>query len=250
LQSLDVPFIAPKCFNANKGKLFGTPEKVENIVTFEIVLLAMVAAFLGLRLYSVLGKRTGHEQETIIRKPVEERAAPVIREPVADAAPTIPRIQTTEIPVEMAAESGLRSIQNADRQFDAGLFIEGAKSAYGMILEAFWRGDRDALKALCDDDVYDSFDTAITAREERGEILENRLVRIENARIVDASLDHPTARITVRFDADIAALVKDGDGNMIGGSMTDAIETNDVWTFMRNVKDTTRNWKLDETDEA
>jgi predicted lipid-binding transport protein (Tim44 family) len=98
--------------------------------------------------------------------------------------------------------------------------------------------------------VYDSFDTAITAREERGEILENRLVRIENARIVDASLDHPTARITVRFDADIAALVKDGDGNMIGGSMTDAIETNDVWTFMRNVKDTTRNWKLDETDEA
>ena len=219
-------------------------------MTFEIVLLAMVAAFLGLRLYSVLGKRTGHEQEPILRKPAEERTAPVIREPVADTAPTIPRMQSSEISVEMAAESGLRAIHNADRQFDAGLFIEGAKSAYGMILDAFWKGDRDALKALCDDDVYGSFDAAITAREDRGEILENRLVRIENAHIVDASLDHPTARITVRFDADIAALIKDGDGNMIGGSMTDAVETHDVWTFMRNVKDTTRNWKLDETDEA
>ncbi len=218
-------------------------------MTFEIVLLAMVAAFLGMRLYSVLGKRTGHEQEPVLRKPAEDRAAPVIRKPVADIpASTIP--QEDILPVELAAESGLRSIINADRQFDAGLFIEGAKSAYGMVLEAFWKGDRDALKTLCDDDVYESFDAAITAREERGEILENRLVRIEEARIVDASLDHPTARITVRFDADIAALIKDSDGNMIGGSMTDAVETHDIWTFMRDVKETSRNWTLDETDEA
>jgi len=219
-------------------------------VTFEIVLLAMVAAFLGLRLYSVLGKRTGHEQEPVLRKPAEDRTAPVLQEPVVDNIPAPSAPQESIIPVETAAESGLRSIINADRQFDAGLFIEGAKSAYGMILEAFWKGDRDALKTLCDDDVYESFDAAIAARDERGEILENRLVRIEEARIVDASLDHPTARITVQFDADIAALVKDSDGNMIGGSMTDAVETHDKWTFMRDVKENSRNWTLDETDEA
>ena len=84
----------------------------------------------------------------------------------------------------------------------------------------------------------------------KGEVLENRLVRIEEARIIDASFDNPMARITVRFDADIAALVKDSEGNVIGGSMTDAVETHDVWTFMRDVKNGDRNWKLDETDDV
>ncbi len=219
-------------------------------MTLSIVLLAMVAAFLGLRLYSILGKRTGHEQEPVLRNPPEERQPPVIREPVPDSSAGQSLPQSDVITIDMAAESGLRAIINADRQFDTALFIEGAKSAYGMVLEAFWKGDREALKALCDDDVFESFDAAITAREERGETLENRLVRIDEARIVDASLDHPTARVTVRFDADIAALVKDKDGKVIGGSMTDAVETHDVWTFMRDVKASDRNWKLDETDEA
>jgi predicted lipid-binding transport protein (Tim44 family) len=96
----------------------------------------------------------------------------------------------------------------------------------------------------------DSFVEAIEGRETRGEKLENRLVRIEDARVVDASFDHPMARVTLRFDADIASLVKDADGNVIGGSMTDAVETHDIWTFMRDVKSGDRNWKLDETDSV
>ncbi len=90
--------------------------------------------------------------------------------------------------VELAAQSGLRAIANVDRQFDAGLFIEGGKSAYKLVLEAYWKGDKDTLNFLCDDDVYESFAEAIDGRIERGETLENRLVRIDEARIVDASL--------------------------------------------------------------
>jgi predicted lipid-binding transport protein (Tim44 family) len=218
-------------------------------VTFTIVLLALVAAFLGLRLYSVLGKRTGHEQEPVTRQPLES-GAPVLRQPVSvgESAPALP--QGDMINVDLAAQSGLRAIANADRQFDAQLFIEGGKSAYKLILEAFWKGDKDTLRFLCDDDVYESFAEAIDARETRGERLENRLVRIEEARIVDATFDSPMARITLRLDADIAALVKDADGNVIGGSLTDAVETHDVWTFMRDVKSGDRNWKLDETDSV
>lgn len=218
-------------------------------MTFTIVLLALVAAFLGLRLYSVLGKRTGHEQEPVTRQPLDA-GAPVMRQPVpmGETAPALPQGDMTN--VELAAQSGLRAIANADRQFDAGLFIEGGKSAYKLVLEAYWQGDKDTLKFLCDDDVYESFAEAIDSRLERGETLENRLVRIEEARIVDASFDHPVARITLRFDADIAAMIKDKDGNVIGGSMTDAVETHDVWTFMRDVKSGDRNWKLDETDSV
>ncbi|MEP7349439.1 MAG: Tim44/TimA family putative adaptor protein [Sphingorhabdus sp.] len=216
-------------------------------MTFTIILLAMVAAFLGLRLYSVLGKRTGHEQEPVARQPLEG-APPVIRQPVSlgDSSSGMPQGDVSS--VDMAAQSGLRSIVNVDRQFDAGLFVEGAKSAYRLVLEAYWKGDRETLRFLCDDDVYDSFAEAIDAREAKGEVLENRLVRIEEARIIDANYDHPMARITLRFDADISALVKDADGNVIGGSMTDAVETHDIWTFMRDVKSGDRNWKLDETD--
>ena len=219
-------------------------------MTFEIILLAMVAAFLGMRLYSVLGKRTGHEQEPLIRKPLEERPAPSIRPavPVIEQMPSASVVGESH--VDSAAESGLRAIINADRVFDTGLFLEGAKSAYRLVLEAFWRGDREAIHFLCDDDVYQSFIEAIAAREEIGETLENRLVRIDKAQIIDARYEHPIARITVRFDADIAAKVKDKDGNIIGGSMSDAVEAHDIWTFMRDIKSSDRNWKLDETDEA
>jgi predicted lipid-binding transport protein (Tim44 family) len=219
------------------------------IVTFTIVLLALVAAFLGLRLYSVLGKRTGHEQEPVARQPLDS-TPPLIRQPMSggESSPALPQGEISN--VDLAAQSGLRSIVNADRQFDLGLFVEGAKSAYKIVLEAYWKGDKESLRFLCDDDVYDSFAEEIDGRTSRGETLENRLVRIEDARVVDASFDLPMARITLRFDADIAALVKDAAGNVIGGSMTDAVETHDIWTFMRDVKSGDRNWKLDETDSV
>ncbi len=218
------------------------------MVTVEIVLLAMVAAFLGLRLYSVLGRRTGHEQEPLPRQPVEERR-PVILQPTSTEASSSALIAENSI-VDSAAQSGLRAIANADRTFDPMLFVEGAKSAYGLVLEAFWKGEKDQLRFLCDDDVYDSFLEDIDARAERGERLENRLVRIDDARIIGARFDHPVARITVQFDADIASLVRDANDNVIGGSMSDAIETHDVWTFFRDVKSGGRNWKLDETDSV
>lgn len=229
-------------------------------MTIEIVLLAMVAAFLGLRLYSVLGKRTGHEQEhtprnvenSLDKRPADGLNGNDRREtPVPDITPAA----AAPVPVptmiyDANAESGMRAILAADRNFDTGRFVDGAKAAYDMILEAFWKGDREELKELCDDDVYQSFLAVIEAREQNGEVLENKLVRIEEARIVDASYDRPMARITIRFDADIAAVVKDKDGKLIGGSLSDAVETHDVWTFMRDLSSASPAWVLDETDEA
>ncbi len=219
-------------------------------MNYEIIILAMVAAFLGLRLYSVLGKRSGHEQEPLIRRPAEERQAPIPRQ-------TTPMIEiqggvapVSGLDIDPSAQAGIRAIMNADRQFDPELFIEGAKSAYKLTLEAFWKGDRKALDFLCDDDVAESFVEVIAERELRGEVVENRLIRIDLAQIAAAQYDHPIARISMRFDADIASMIKDKDGNMIGGLMTDAEEVHDLWTFMRDVKSADRNWKLDETDEA
>lgn len=221
-------------------------------MTIEIILLAMVAAFLGLRLYSVLGKRSGHEQEHMPRN-IEPRAND--RRPLDDAKPHVPDILpapvgTPTMVYDSSAEAGMREILAADRNFDVGRFVEGAQAAYGMVLEAFWKGDKEELKSLCDEDVYESFAEVIDAREKRGETLQNQLVRIDNARISAAEYRRPVARITVQFDADIAAVVKDKKGNLIGGSLSDAAETHDVWTFKRDLSSADPNWLLDETDEA
>jgi predicted lipid-binding transport protein (Tim44 family) len=119
-----------------------------------------------------------------------------------------------------------------------------------MILEAFWRNDEAALAELVDEPVLGAFNEAIAQRRESGETLDNRLIRIEQAAIADAAVQAGEARITVRFDADIAAVTRDAEGQVIAGSLTDAIETHDVWTFARRLKSGDPNWKLVDTDEA
>ena len=217
-------------------------------IVLEIVLLAMVAAFLGLRLYSVLGRRAEQEEEPVPQR-FESDDVPAIR-PAAMPAPVAqPRPAELE-GVMPAVERALREIAAADSKFNLVQFLDGAKGAYRMILEAFWKGDRETLRELCDDDVYAGFTAALDAREAAGETLDNTLIRIEEVRIHSAVLDGRIARIALLFVADIAAVTRDKDGNVIAGSLDDAIESRDVWTFSRNVGARDPNWLLDETDEG
>ena len=215
---------------------------------YEIVILAMIAAFLGLRLYSVLGRRAEHEEEPIPHRFDAGEGANAPK-------PVLPGQQTARPPRELggvppATERGIREIAAADRRFDLLPFIDGAKSAYQMILEAFWRGDKEELAQLCDADVYQSFTAAIDARNAAGETLDNRLIRIEETGIHSATLDGRMARIAVRFVADVATVRRDKDGHVIAGSLDDAIESRDIWTFSRDVTAAGPDWMLDETDEG
>jgi predicted lipid-binding transport protein (Tim44 family) len=213
---------------------------------FYILLFAMVAAFLALRLYAVLGKRTGHEQP--LPKPAEDRPA---MPPLPRTIDVVPEVRdTASRNIEAGAEQGLRAVIAADSSFDLAQFLDGAKSAYRMILEAFWRGDTETLEWLVEEDVRAGFAQAISERQEAGHVLDNRLIAIERAMIADASVEGKLARISVRFDADIAAVTRDQEGNVVAGSMDDAVETHDIWTFARNLRSDDPNWKLVETDEA
>ena len=216
----------------------------------EIVILAMIAAFLGLRLYAVLGRRAEHEEEPFpTRFDQGKDAASSRRVPQSAPPPVVPRPRELG-GLNLAVEQGVRAIAAADRGFDLSSFLQGAKAAYQMILEAFWRGDRDELKALCTPEVYASFIAAIDAREAAGEKLDNRLVRIEEAELHSAELDGRTARIAVSFTADIAAVTRDSEGHVIAGSLDDAIESRDVWTFARQVHSSAPDWLLEETDQG
>jgi len=212
-----------------------------------IVILALVALFIGFRLYSVLGERTGHEQQPIL-KPAESdaRAAPpVAQPPVAPPAPP----ETGDLAFVPTAGPGVRAILAADSAFDVARFLEGAKSAYRMILEAFWKGNLDVLRSHVDDHVYDAFKTAVDQRASEGLTLDNRLVAIEQAVISEATLERGAAIVTVRFEADIAAVTRNSDGQVVAGSLSDAVQTRDLWTFRRDTNSRDPNWLLIETDE-
>jgi predicted lipid-binding transport protein (Tim44 family) len=212
-----------------------------------IVILALVALFIGLRLYSVLGERTGHEQQPIL-KPADSdaRAAAPVAQPVAPPAAPAEAGDMAFVPT---AGPGVRAILAADQSFDVARFLDGAKSAYRMILEAFWKGDLTPLKGHVDDHIHDAFESAVEQRKKNGLTLDNRLVAIEQAVISEATLERGVAVITVRFEADIAAVTRNAEGQVVAGSLSDAVQTRDLWTFRRDTGSRDPNWLLIETDE-
>ncbi len=211
-----------------------------------IVILALVALFVGLRLYSVLGERTGHEQPIVKPADPDTRVEqPKVNLPREAAAIT----DNGDLAYVATAGPGVRQILSADPTFDVARFLEGAGAAYRMILEAFWKGDLDSIRPHADTHIYDSFAEAVKQREADGQTLDNRLVAVDPPVIVEAGMEHGAAEVTVRFEADIAAVTRNKDGEVVAGSMSDAVQTRERWTFRRDLKSRDPNWLLIETDE-
>jgi predicted lipid-binding transport protein (Tim44 family) len=212
-----------------------------------IVILALVALFVGLRLYSVLGERTGHEQQPIL-KPADPDAR--VEQKVAQPAPSPSApAESGDMAFVPLAGPGVRAILAADPSFDVARFLEGSKAAYRLILESFWKGELDALRPHVDDHVFDTFASAVEQRKRDGLTLDNRLVTIDQAVISEASVERGVAIVTVRFEADIAAVTRDAEGKVVAGSLSDAVQTRDLWTFRRDIVSRDPNWLLVETDE-
>ena len=212
-----------------------------------IVILALVALFIGLRLYSVLGERTGHEQQPILKPadPDARTAPPIAQPPSPQPAPA----DNGDMAFVPTAGPGVRAILAADPNFDVARFLEGAKSAYRMILEAYWKGDLEALRSHVEPHVYEAFAGAVEQRQKDSLTLDNRLVTIDQAVISEATLERGVAIITVRFEADIAAVTRNSEGQVVAGSLSDAVQTRDLWTFRRDTGSRDPNWLLIETDE-
>jgi predicted lipid-binding transport protein (Tim44 family) len=211
-----------------------------------IVVLALVALFIGLRLYAVLGERTGHEQPILKPADPDARIDQPVHAPPREATTTSDAGDMAFLPM---AGPGVRAILSADPSFDVARFLEGAGGAYRMILEAFWKGDLDTIRPHVDQNVYETFEAAVAQRAKDGHTLDNRLVALEQPVITEAALENGAAIVTVRFEADIAAVTRNAEGAVVAGSMSDAVQTRDRWTFRRDVNSRDPNWLLIETDE-
>ncbi|MBV9061576.1 MAG: Tim44 domain-containing protein [Alphaproteobacteria bacterium] len=209
-----------------------------------ILLLAMVAAIILFRLYSVLGRRTGHE-----RSPQErfERLAGRAEPPNADVPAALPRPQA-QVEQATGADEPLRAallaIKLADRKFETDHFLDGARRAYEIIVTGFARGDRAVLRPLLGDEVYAAFDQVISTRESKKEKNDFTFVGFRDVKITDASLNKNAADIVVSFAAQFISATVDASGAVVEGDPKAVRDVTDVWSFERNVRATDPNWRL------
>jgi predicted lipid-binding transport protein (Tim44 family) len=232
------------------------------------LLILAVAVVVLWRLKSVLGTRTGYERrhdpysaaEPSDKKPTlptgDDKVIPMPGRKLPEHGRSAPAEEERAPVWRGVAEEGsslageLEKISQADREFSVQAFIEGAKIAYEMIVTAFAEGDRKALKPLLSREVFEGFDEAIATREEAGEALETKLVGIEKAELVAASLQGSRATATVRFLSQMISATRNRGGEVIDGDPQRIRDVTDVWTFERDLSSRDPNWWLIATEET
>jgi predicted lipid-binding transport protein (Tim44 family) len=221
------------------------------------VIFLVLAVFIFFRLRSVLGTRTGNERPPV--DPYARQEAPpqpndnvVNLPPRTPFDPPLPAAERWKGVVESGSETekGLDAIAGVDPAFDALNFLQGARAAYEMIVNAYAQGDTKTLKGLLAKEVYESFAATIADRERRGETVQSTFVSVDKATIRDADLRGGTAEIDVRFASQLVTVTKDKDGAIIDGNPDKVTELVDIWTFAREVQSRDPNWKLVRTDAA
>ena len=245
-------------------------------VSPDIIIFALIAAFLIHRLRSVLGTRTGHEKDS--QNPYAQQKdqkksddnvialhadnensteAPASNEqymkPEKPAyTPTMADLDPykTDILNRKVVKEGVLEIAAEDARFHLGNFLNGARSAYEIIIEAYAKGDRETLKPLLSPKLYTDFETAITAREKKGTNLVTDITQVTKSQISEANLAGSMAYITVKFEAEERTATYDSARKLIDGDMEKVKQAKDVWQFARDIRAVDPSWMLIETRSA
>jgi predicted lipid-binding transport protein (Tim44 family) len=210
---------------------------------FDIILFAMVAGFLVLRLRSVLGRRTGNERR---RDLFPRRAAPATDSAATLVEPDkhLPRPAEEAPPSANAVAEGLNRIRRADPSFDPSHFIEGARTAFEMIIAAFAKGDKAVLRPLLSDEVFQQFAAAIDERVAAKETLETRIEKLDAVDIVEAELAGHIAQLTLKPVSHQINVTRAMDGSIVDGDPVNPVEKTGYWTFARDTRSVNPNWAL------
>jgi predicted lipid-binding transport protein (Tim44 family) len=232
---------------------------------FDIIFFALVAAFVILRLRSVLGRRTGQEKQ----RPDPFRPAPpqpVERNPEVLAPGNTPNGTSTANPpanpnnaappapapsyAPGSLAGGLAQIKIADPAFDEQEFLKGARAAFDYIVSAYASGEEDKLKPLLSAEVFDGFKGAIVNRRNAGQTHETTIVRLRGVEPTVARMDGVNASITIRYVSEQINVTRDAAGQVVDGDPDRIAEVTDAWTYARNTRSSDPNWVLVATDAS
>ena len=186
----------------------------------DIILLAMIAGFIFLRLRGILGKKSGFEDK-----------------------------MPTSFPHEFPNEAPKKTIN--ENTFDESAqkdFIQGAKIAYENIVTSFSSGNLKNVKELLDKKVYNQFDEAIKSRNANGQISETTFIGINSAEIKNHENNKGFLEVTVNFVSEIISCVKDKNNNILTGDPKKIKKVFDTWKFSKQINSTNPNWLLIDTE--
>ncbi len=221
---------------------------------FDIILFAMIAAFLVLRLRGVLGRRDGHEgnghegngSSDPFKAEREQNSKPsganVIKLPdnPEQASGKAEEFAKAQTPLS----AGLSQIAISDPSFRQDDMVAGSRIAFEMILGAFAKGDLETLENLLYPEVCDNFRRTIEDREKDGLEMDDTLIGIRSAEIVEAFMEDHTASVTVKFVSEQVMAVRDAEGNVVKGDPNRVLDVTDFWTFARDTNSSNPNWAL------
>ena len=211
----------------------------------DIIVIGAIAAFILLRYRAILGEKTGRHEDSEPTRPLQEFERVIQlpeREVEQTAAPVV--LPTKDYGELNATFDKMRDI---DRQFSPEEFLEGARAAFEMVLDAFNEADRDTLKMLLAKDIYAAFDQSLKALEDKGHKQQTTLLAILEASIAAAELNGNKARITVTFESEQVHLVRDAQGEIVEGDASQQEAVEDRWVFERNLASGDPAWKVIET---
>lgn len=218
----------------------------------DIIILALIAGFIALRLRNTLGKDVGHRPDTTqlrrqMGKELEER---VVSLPGVKA--TLDTETETEKDeafdaLEGALKSKVEAIKKQDASFILSEFMEGAKGAFEWAVKAFNDGDKSTLKQLLSKEVYQEFEDAMIDRMSSAAKADTTLVSIEEAELVDAQIKKGNVHITMKFVSDQIHVVRNEEDEVISGDASEITRVEDEWIFERSLKSRDPNWTIIDT---
>lgn len=213
----------------------------------DIIVIGAIAVFILLRYRAMLGE-TGERDEMPRQNPASTQEY--------ERVILLPSGRSTAQPEKKDEEMGKKygslaenfvAMRGIDREFSPEEFIQGARAAYEMVIEAFSKGNRDTLKLLLSETLYKQFDASLTAAEGKGERDDTTLAAITKSEFASAQLKGNLATIAVDFVSEQIHLVRDASGAIIEGNPSHAAPVEDRWVFTRNLTSSDPNWKIIET---
>ena len=186
----------------------------------DIILLAMIAGFIFLRLRGILGRRTGHEENV-----------------------------DSSFQHDFLKEKKIKD-QSDKADFDERAkedFLKGAKIAYETIITNFASGNLKNIKYLLDKKVFDQFNEALKERKNKGHISETTFVGFDSASIKEHNKMNNIIEVTVDFVSEIISCVKDKNNKILSGDPEKVKKVFDTWKFIKDSKSSNPNWLLIDT---
>ncbi len=228
------------------------------MVFLDIIIFAIIAVVLVLRLRNVLGQRNEDDDKKALRRQMDERYGKTQGQPgniysinpnVKDVVPL--QLDPLEDTLSADQKSTLAQIQQQDRYFSVSDFMRGANAAFEMIIKAFAEGDKNTLRPLLGKELLEEFSAEIDRRHQHNEVSQVTIIAMPESRITSLSLDKSIASVTVRFVTEQIQLVRDKTTqNIISGDPSRVERIEELWTFSRNLRSDNPNWELTETDAA